>query len=232
MKRILKTLILTTTLAGLSLSNSAHAQTDKERLSEAAYEQSEDREALTTENQEESRGLLTRSDIREIQKALSSYNYNPGAHDGIFGPQTAAAIMSFQRNNDLEADGVVRTSTLEKLRVSIDSRDVNQSYNKVDSNRERTQSNNMNYSKIEPASGKEIYHQNEKEQNPYNLKDNDVRSIQSSLENHGYELGHIDGVWGERTDKAFRKFQRDRGIADDGTITPVVLKELQVVFTR
>jgi peptidoglycan hydrolase-like protein with peptidoglycan-binding domain len=54
--------------------------------------------------------------VREIQGLLEAKGFDPGAIDGIFGPQMVAAVMAFQRANDLAADGIVGRQTLAKLR--------------------------------------------------------------------------------------------------------------------
>lgn len=47
--------------------------------------------------------------VKQIQKALHLYQ------DGIFGILTEEAVMEFQRNNNLKADGIVGPATLAKL---------------------------------------------------------------------------------------------------------------------
>ncbi len=46
-----------------------------------------------------------------IQSLLSKIGYNPGPIDGAFGQQTQAAVVAFQRNNGLVADGIVGAAT-------------------------------------------------------------------------------------------------------------------------
>lgn len=55
------------------------------------------------------------SDVMEIQATLSKIGYNPGVIDGVFGRQTEQAVMLFQRNNGLTADGVIGTTTYNVL---------------------------------------------------------------------------------------------------------------------
>jgi peptidoglycan hydrolase-like protein with peptidoglycan-binding domain len=52
---------------------------------------------------------------REIQQALKGAGLYKGAVDGRIGPQTREAIKEFQRNNGLNADGVVGRQTWERL---------------------------------------------------------------------------------------------------------------------
>lgn len=55
--------------------------------------------------------------VEEIQNRLKAKGFDPGPVDGAFGPQTAAAVMSFQRASGLPADGIVGPQTLAKLRA-------------------------------------------------------------------------------------------------------------------
>ncbi len=50
-------------------------------------------------------------DVRVVQSLLNRTGYNAGTVDGIFGDRTYAAVIAFQRNNRLVADGIVGPST-------------------------------------------------------------------------------------------------------------------------
>jgi peptidoglycan hydrolase-like protein with peptidoglycan-binding domain len=52
---------------------------------------------------------------KQIQKALKNAGYYDGAVDGKIGPKTRAAIMEFQQNMELKADGIAGRNTKEKL---------------------------------------------------------------------------------------------------------------------
>lgn len=45
--------------------------------------------------------------IREIQQALLARGYDPGPVDNIFGPLTRRAVIAFQKDRGLVADGIV-----------------------------------------------------------------------------------------------------------------------------
>ncbi len=55
----------------------------------------------------------------DIQKALKNAGYYQGAIDGKIGPNTREAVKAFQRDNGLEADGVIGRKTWEKLKVHL-----------------------------------------------------------------------------------------------------------------
>ena len=56
-------------------------------------------------------------DVKEMQEILIRKGYNVGSSgaDGIFGKNTKAAVMDFQRANGLTADGICGPRTWEKL---------------------------------------------------------------------------------------------------------------------
>jgi peptidoglycan hydrolase-like protein with peptidoglycan-binding domain len=45
-------------------------------------------------------------DVRALQRKLKAAGFNPGAADGVFGPATQAALISFQRAAGVAPDGV------------------------------------------------------------------------------------------------------------------------------
>ena len=54
-------------------------------------------------------------DILKVQKQLTALNYNPGPVDGIMGSKTRKAIMNFQNDNGITANGKLDAMTLNKL---------------------------------------------------------------------------------------------------------------------
>ena len=49
--------------------------------------------------------------VRDVQTALSQQGLYNGPVDGIYGPQTRAAVLSFQRSRNLIADGIIGPRT-------------------------------------------------------------------------------------------------------------------------
>ena len=57
----------------------------------------------------------TGPEVAELQTELKTRGFSPGAIDGRFGPGTQAAIMAFQRSEELLADGIAGARTLQAL---------------------------------------------------------------------------------------------------------------------
>lgn len=55
------------------------------------------------------------SNVTELQNMLRALGHLNGRADGIFGPQTKAALVKFQKDWDLVSDGIATTSTWNKL---------------------------------------------------------------------------------------------------------------------
>jgi peptidoglycan hydrolase-like protein with peptidoglycan-binding domain len=63
--------------------------------------------------------LMRGEKIEQIQQKLESLGFKPGAADGIFGHQTFAAVMDFQKSNGLVPDGEVGLQTAKALGIML-----------------------------------------------------------------------------------------------------------------
>jgi N-acetylmuramoyl-L-alanine amidase len=55
----------------------------------------------------------------------------------------------------------------------------------------------------------------------------DVATLQRRLFDLGFDPGRADGIFGSHTDEALREFQRNVGLAPDGTLGPTTIRALQ-----
>lgn len=60
-------------------------------------------------------------EVRQIQLQLKNLGYFNDKIDGIYGKQTKEAVIKFQMDNNLIADGIAGTKTLEKLNITSNS---------------------------------------------------------------------------------------------------------------
>jgi N-acetylmuramoyl-L-alanine amidase len=61
------------------------------------------------------RPMLKGDDVNELQHRLNTLGFDAGKEDGIFGPDTEAALKEFQRNAGLATDGIFGPDTAAAL---------------------------------------------------------------------------------------------------------------------
>jgi N-acetylmuramoyl-L-alanine amidase len=59
--------------------------------------------------------MLRGDDVAELQRRLGSLGFDAGRVDGIYGPDTAAAVREFQRNSGLSADGDFNSDVMQAM---------------------------------------------------------------------------------------------------------------------
>ncbi len=129
--------------------------------------------------------------VRELQTKLVALGYNTNGVDGKFGAGTQRAVISFQRDCGLTADGLAGTQTLEKL---------DQKYNAGGSSSSSGTSSSTGYSRTLRKG----------------YTGSDVTSVQTRLKELGYYTKSIDGVYGTGSIAAVEAFQRNNGLTVDG----------------
>lgn len=55
----------------------------------------------------------------------------------------------------------------------------------------------------------------------------DIRQVQSALQKAGFDPGPIDGKLGPKTKKAIKKFQKSKGLTQNGEVDSKIWKELR-----
>lgn len=72
-------------------------------------------------------------DVRQVQQDLTKLGYDTYGIDGIFGPRTYNAVVSFQKTNGLVVDGLVGQATKKMLEQKISSQSLVYTVQKDDS---------------------------------------------------------------------------------------------------
>lgn len=132
------------------------------------------------------------SRVTELQTALVKLGYNTNGVDGRFGAGTQRAVISFQKDNGLEADGLAGTKTLELL------------YKKADGTSSSSGSSGSGTSSGLTRTLRRGY------------TGDDVITVQQRLKELGYYTGSIDGVYGSGSIAAATAFQKNNGLKVDG----------------
>ncbi|MDG2907902.1 MAG: peptidoglycan-binding protein [Acidimicrobiales bacterium] len=63
--------------------------------------------------------MLRGDDVADLQLRLGSLGFDAGRIDGIFGPDTSAALRDFQHNSGLVLDGIAGADTVRSLRQLV-----------------------------------------------------------------------------------------------------------------
>jgi len=124
--------------------------------------------------------------IRAVQQALDKQGFKVGPADGVWGQRTESAIGNFQRERGMTDSGELDAHTLAALGLLPAG---------TERPVPRRAGEPLGAADLDPAA---------------------IRIIQQALNSQGFEVGSPDGVWGDRTVRALRDFQRARGIEPRG----------------
>lgn len=153
------------------------------------------------------------SDVKKLQQALQILGYYSGKIDGKYGKGTTAAVQAYQKAHKLTADGSAGELTIKSIFGSVSSKSLTtQPAPGSSSSGSSSSSSGSKYKTVSSIS--EIGSAPGKTQK--GDSGSDVVKIQQALECLGYYSGSIDGVYGESTVAAVKKFQSKRGMKADG----------------
>ena len=154
------------------------------------------------------------SEVKKLQQKLKDLGYLSGSVDGKFGVATEAAVIAFQKNNNLTADGKAGVATLSKL-YSGTAKKSSGTQVKLDdggnnaSGRDTSDISSTGYVTLENGS-----------------KGDQVRTLQKRLKDLGYYNGSVDGSYGESTMAAVMAFQLRNNLTVDGKAGPATQRVL------
>ena len=155
------------------------------------------------------------AEVRKLQQKLKDLGYLSGSADGKFGAATEAAVIAFQKNNNLTADGKAGTATQSKL-YSGSARKSTGTSAKIDdgssnssSGRDTSDISSTGYITLER-----------------NSKGDQVRTLQKRLKDLGFYSGSVDGSYGESTEVAVMAFQLMNNLTVDGKAGPATQRAL------
>ncbi|UEM02585.1 peptidoglycan-binding protein [Skermanella rosea] len=134
---------------------------------------------------------------KEIQRRLKELGAYTGAVDGIWGRDSQEALEDFQRSRGLQVTDGLNQATLATMGIRP------------------TDLLGLDADAGTAALPAEVQGKA--------LSTDAVRTIQGRLKQLGLYAGETDGIWGESTQAALERFQRDRGLQVTGTVTPNTL---------
>ena len=158
--------------------------------------------------------------VKAMQKRLKELGFYKATTDGEFGATTKAAVIAFQKANDISATGVATKATLNKL-YSASAKDADDLKNAEDAKKEEEE--------------EEESKDKDKDKDPQDVNDvtvggyttlkwgatgAEVKKLQQALKNRGYYSGKIDSTFGSGVYKAVKAFQKQYGLKVDGVAGP------------
>ena len=149
------------------------------------------------------------ADVRAVQQRLKELGYLKGNADGDFGAATEAAVKAFQKQNGLEADGLVGKQTLNRLNSAS-------AYTAPPGTPTPSPTPRVTATpKVDDDTYLEIGSSGTK-----------VRTLQNRLIELGWLAGQADGYYGGATEYAVKRFQSRTGLVDDGVAGPDTLRRI------
>jgi len=156
----------------------------------------------------------TGEDVSKLQRALKILGYYNGRIDGSYGHETTVAVISCQKDNGLEADGVAGHETVKtifgsvgKVATQVTSKpkeSTSGSGTQATTSGSQTTISSISELGNAPAPSKQ------------GERGAHVVKLQQALAFLGYYSGKIDGSYGAQTTEAVKRLQRNRGMKQDG----------------
>jgi peptidoglycan hydrolase-like protein with peptidoglycan-binding domain len=139
--------------------------------------------------------------VQAVQQALTTAGYYSGPVDGVAGPQTRAAILSFERDSGRTETGQATADLIAAIEVWTEP---------------------MAEDEAEAGS-------TDAEADVAAVGDPAVAAVQSALARAAYGPLTADGNFGEQTRAAIMRFQADKGLPATGSIDDNLLEGLRRV---
>jgi peptidoglycan hydrolase-like protein with peptidoglycan-binding domain len=150
-------------------------------------------------------------DVTFIQQRLRQLGYFNKSPSRFFDSATRNAVIQFQRDRGLPADGIAGPRTQDELFAEYAQRrqTSNEEYSYDNSSYDNFNYNSPDYdnSKYDASSYLSLQ---------WGDRGSNVRFLQERLREEGFYLGSIDGFFGTETEVAVRQFQRSRRLTVDG----------------
>jgi len=144
------------------------------------------------------------NDVKELQTLLNTQGYNVGIPDGKFGPTTKAQVILFQKANGLTPDGIVG----EEVRAFLNGTSTITPTTKTTTTPKATTITSTTPTSLDRTL-------------KLSMTGNDVKVLQTFLNNSGYNVGIADGSFGPKTEAQVKLFQTANNLTPDGSVGPM-----------
>ena len=135
--------------------------------------------------------------VQAVQDHLRHAGAYGGAVDGVWGPDSSAALQQFQASHQLQVTGQLNQATAAALGLDPGILLGTQQ------------------AALPPPMPP-----------PETLQPGSIRALQDRLRSLGFYTGGVDGVWGQSTERAIAQFQQNRGLQPTGQLTPATVSSM------
>ena len=141
---------------------------------------------------------LSQAGVMAVQQRLKQNGAYGGPTDGVWGPDSAAALEQFQRAHGLQVTGQLNQATVATL--------------------------GLNPADLLAVAPPGVPTASASSAEP--LSQDAIRSVQSRLRQLGFYSGRIDGIWGPSMQTSLQRFQQGRGLQATGQLNPATVTAL------
>jgi peptidoglycan hydrolase-like protein with peptidoglycan-binding domain len=139
-----------------------------------------------------------------VQEKLRQAGVYAGRADGVWGPESQAALERFQQTRNLQVTGQLNQATAATLGIPPG---------------ELLSTRNAPAAATAAAATPAV-------QEP--VSPAVIRNVQQRLRTLGFYRGGVDGLWGAGTQASLERFQQGRGLQPTGQVNPLTLQALGI----
>lgn len=142
--------------------------------------------------------------VQAVQDRLRQAGAYTGAVDGVWGPDSEAALQRFQQSHQLQVTGQMNQATAATL--GLDPASL--------------------FAAAAPVAPPPVVVASPPPPGGEALRPASIRAIQARLRALNFYTGAVDGVWGESTQAAIERFQQGRGLQPNGQLNPATISAM------
>ena len=157
--------------------------------------------------------------VRDVQIELRRLGLYEGTLDGLNGPATERGVRGYQRSRGVPETGLINTALLARLAMDTPQPTQTIAIPPVSPRARQSETTSVQGTSVAPPASVD----------PLSTR---VGRVQTALAELGYGPLDIDGVMGEQTANAIRRFELDRGMAISGIADADLERAIERVLGR
>ncbi|MBQ6325552.1 MAG: peptidoglycan-binding protein [Clostridia bacterium] len=172
-------------------------------------------------------GTLRRGDrgdaVRRMQQLLVEQGYlNANGADGICGGGSEKALIQYQKDRNLNPDGIGWPQTLKDLEHDFGPWEIVKEMTRTEAGERKRVCQGCGFEQTEVIEAGTTFERGR--------RGDDIRAMQQLLNALGYNAGGVDGIYGKKLDAALAAFAAERElVVEDGKVRPA---DVDAVFNE